>query len=203
MAIAAGETCNIYLYLPSDKRLTDADIYYLSVDQYENNYFYSNGTNEGAKLENDIVIQNMTVEDAGNTVYGGKIFYTLNIRNKGTGVYHYSIDTDLRDINLDRTSNSKRFIADIAPGEAVRIPMEINITANMRNRPLQIELTHRDGKEPVLTTSDEFKCAKGATFWHGDGTISGIPAANVISVPEDVLAAELSTAVTSLLHQWK
>ena len=194
VAIAAGETCNIYLYLPSDKRLTDADIYYLSVDQYENNYFYSNGTNEGAELENDIEIQNMTVEDAGNTVYGGKIFYTLNIRNKGTGVYHYSIDTDLRDINLDRTSNSKRFIADIAPGEAVSIPMEMNITANMRNRPLQIELTHRDGKEPVLTTSDEFKCAKGATFWHNDGTIRGIPAANVINVPEDVLAAELSTA---------
>ena len=197
VAIAAGETTNIYFYIPKEKTLTEADIYYLTVDHYSDNYFYSNGYNTGAELENDIEILNQTKNGDENTVYGGKIYYNINVTNIGSGTYHYTIDIALRDIARDKTSNDKRFIADIAPGETLTIPMQANIAKNMFGKTFQIEMAHKADKETVTTISQPFTCNKGAVLWLEDGEMCTLPSSSTLTVPENVVAAELSAAYTT------
>ena len=196
VAIAAGETTNIYLYISKDKPLKEGDIFYLSVDRFDGNHFYSNGTNEGAELSNVIAVRNMSEVDGENVVYGGKLAYDITLQNQGTGLYHYTVDIALRDITRDRTINGKRFIASIAPATTETFPTEIIPTNNMYGRVYQIEVTHMEGNTPITTKSAPFKLAKGAVLWYADGGMKTTAAATHFTVPEDVVAAELSTAFT-------
>lgn len=196
VAIAAGETTNIYFYISNDKPLQESDIFYLSVDYYDDHFFYSNGTNEGAELENEIEIKNMTEEDGNHIVYGGKIYYDIHVRNIGIGTYHYTLDIGLRDIARDKFNSNQRFIADIAPGETLTIPMQATIARNMFGKNFQIEMKHKAGKETVMTASPLFTCNKGAVIWSADGEMSTLAAAANLTVPENAVAAELSFAYT-------
>ena len=196
VAIGAGETTDIFLYLSKDRPLKESDIYYLTVDRFDQNYFYSNGINEGADMENAIEVKRLTEVDGEKVVYGGKLAYDIVLHNKGTGLYHYTVDITLHEITRDKTSANKRFIASVNPGDMESISTEITVTNNMFGKEYQVEVTHIDGSTPVTTKSVPFKLLKGAVLWYENGEVATTPASTNYTVPEGVVAAELSTAYT-------
>ena len=195
VAIEAGDTRTIYIYLPDGVSLNlEKDVYFLTVDNYVEQYFYSNVNNSNAELEKSLRVLNLT-ED-GQTVVGDKVMTELTITNQGSGEYHHFIYLTLCDEEGVNVSDEYKEVVDIQPGSTLR--QRIDLPINDYSRKAAVNATHIVGKNTnESVTSDMYVLEKGAVYWNTEGKLLTMPAEKIFVVPDDALAINLRAAYTS------
>ncbi len=195
VAIEEGETRTFFLYIPDGVSLNlEKDVFFLTVDNYEEQYFYSNVNNSCAEIEKSVRVLNL--KDDGQTIVGDKVMTELTITNKGTGEYHHFIYLSLCDEDGVNVSDEYREVVDIQPGSTLK--QRVDLSINDYTRMAAINATHYVGKKTSKSVmSDMLALEKGAVYWNAEGTLFTMPAEKIFVVPDDALAINLRTAYTA------
>ena len=195
VAITPGETRDFYIYLPDGVSLDlNKDVYFLTVDNYEFQYFYSNVVNTDAEIEKEIKVLNLT-ED-GSTIVGDKAMVDLTLKNVGTGEYHHFINVSLFDEEDKNVSDEFKEVIDIQPGETIRLAVHLPIKDY--DRMTLVKATHIvDKNTNVPVESEVFAVEKGAVYWNAKGQLKTLPHENTFIVPEEAVAINLRAAYST------
>lgn len=195
VAIKPDETCSVYIYLPDGVSLDlEKDVFFLTVDNYVEQYFYSNVSNNNADVVKDLKVLNLA--DDGHTIVGDRVMTELTVTNQGSGVYHHFIYMSLRDEEGINVSDEFKEVVDIQPGSSIL--MKIDLQIKDYTRIAAVNATHIEGKNTSKSlTSDMYALEKGAVYWNAEGKLLTMPAEKIFVVPDDALAINLRAAYTT------
>ena len=170
------------------------DLFYLSVDEYDTQYFYCSSTEtEVQDLETRIEILNLD-EETGEVV-GDRIMFNLMVNNIGSEEYDDYITLTLKD-NDDVIVSTDKMMMQLPAGEADTIYYEMPITDFTKQYVLTA--THlKNIYTPEDWSTDTLSVAKGGIYWIKDGTVKTQKAATKFVVPEEALAINLHNAYTT------
>ena len=194
IAVAAGETTQVAFYIPDGSSFSIYDVYYLSTDYFQDNWFYTNAILEGSDIVKTVKILNLA--DDGKTVYGSRVLCQIDVTNQGTGTYRHAITTDVRNMNNNNTNTVDKKFYEVPAGETIHLNFEISVTKAQRGIDFELTSTHTkaDGskQEDKLTYTPE----NGAVMWTGSGEISTAARQSTFVIPEGAAAADVATAYT-------
>ena len=169
------------------------DQFYLSVDEYDTQYFYSSLSETEANLEKHLEILNQN-EDTGEVI-GDRIICRLVVQNTGTEAYADYITITLKDEEDNVVSSEKTFL-ELGAGEETVLNYEVLLSDFTKNYVLTA--THMKNTYTWEETStDVLSVAKGGIYWTKDGNMKTQKAATKFVVPEEALAINLHNAYTS------
>ena len=183
----------IAVYIDDNHSLDiDKEAYFLSVDVYDDQYFYSNVTNEGTKLDCEIKVANLSEDQT--TIIGDKVMCTFNVTNEGEQQYkHYFV---MALINADgETVYSEKNLLHVPEKGSISVVGEIPLVEFGEGYRLSAS-AFEDKDVSVICTSDPYSVAKGAIYWTANGEIKTQLAADVFHVPDDALTINLRNAFT-------
>lgn len=169
------------------------DVFYLSVDDYDTQYFYCSLSN--ATIEMDKHFEILNPGETELSAVGDRIMLRLTLESKSNFDYENYVTTEL--------VNSQ--------GEVVQTISEVVELKSGATREFLYELPVSDFEQEyvVRTTHKEspktwgvdsisgVTVSRGAIYWTKDGTIKTKPAAANFKVPEDALAINVREAYTS------
>lgn len=195
VAIKPNETCSVYIYLPDGVSLDlEKDVFFLTVDNYVEQYFYSNVSNNDADIVKDLKVLNLA--DDGQTIVGDRVMTELTVTNQGSGLYHHFITMSLRDEDGVNVSDEFKEVVDLQPGTSIL--MKIDLYIKDYTRMAAVNAMHIEGKNTSKSvTSDMYALEKGAVYWNAEGKLRTMPAEKIFVVPDDALAINLRAAYTS------
>lgn len=184
---------SISLYIDEQHSLNlNKDIYFLSVDAYPDQYFYTNATNQGALLKGQLDILNLS-EDS-TAVVGDKVMCSVKLNNAGDGTYHHFVDISLVDEQGNEVKN--RSIIHIEKGDSLDIFVEL--TPKVFDKKYKVVLGTYEGMTLTAMCETAMRdVVKGAVYWTAQGKMMTMPAAQVFDVPEDAVAVNLRKAYTN------
>lgn len=167
--------------------------FYLSVDEYDTQFFYSSLSETEGILEKQIEILNQN-EETGEVI-GDRIICRLVVQNTGTEAYSDYITMTLKDEEDIVVSSEKTFL-ELDAGEETVLNYEIPLVDFTKNYVLTA--THMKNTYTWEETStDVLSVAKGGIYWTKDGSMKTQKAATKFVVPEEALAINLHNAYTS------
>ena len=196
VAIPAGAYDEVRLYVEDNaKLLTDNDIFYLSTDHYNREYFYTNGNAKNTNITKTINVLN--ADATKKIVYGNTIYYNVTMQNQGTQAYHHQLNVRLTVSNEDAPLYEQKNIVSVEPGETKVIPFSWQLADAEMNKSYFITAIHMNAnEEDVFGRTGVFTVQNGVTMWDSNGAVTTTPSASTITVPENVAAVDLRTAGT-------
>ena len=193
VVIEENSTRDISIYVDEGKSIDlENEVYFLSVDSYEDQFFYTNAFNEGAKLQGKVRFLN--ADDEQTAIVGDKVMCNVTLTNDGEGEYHHLVSVALVDDEGWEMGENK--IIGVAPGDSVNLAMEYKPDGFDKYYKVVVKAYEGD----VLTAIDEtpsMMLKKGAIYWVADGSMKTKVAEPNFVVPEDALAINLKVAYTS------
>ncbi len=194
LSFDASSSTTYQLYIDDDVDFDlQNDQFYLSVDEYDTQYFYSSLNETEGNLEKHIEILNQN-EETGEVI-GDRIICRLLVQNTGTEAYADQIMMTLKDEEGDVVSNEKTLL-ELGAGEETVLNYEIPLSDFTKRyvltaTHLKNTYTWEESSTDVLTV------AKGGIYWTKDGSMKTQKAATKFVVPEEALAINLHNAYTS------
>lgn len=193
MFFESGSNREFGIYVdPSKKFDMHADEFYLSVDEYDTHYFYTN-VSEGCHLDKQVELLNLS-EDLG-TIVGDRIMCRVKVSNNDEKAYNNYLTVSSLDSN-DNLEESHRELISLQPGESLVKEYDVPISDFTAEYALVVS-TKDNVYEWVSDTTEMKPVAKGAIYWTKDGVLKTMLAAKVFHVPEEALAINLHNAYTS------
>ena len=187
----SSRTFELYLGEEPDIDLT-ADTYYLSVDEYKSQYFYTNEQTDKADIAKTIEIRNLNAEET--TILGDRIMCEISLTNDGEQNYDNTFILSMADTegNIDEVT---RETLQLAPGETVTKYLEIPMTDFYLGREIFLKASHLNGNYIwVSDSTDKYHTAKGAIYWTKEGEVKTKEAAYNFRVPEEAVAINIRNA---------
>ncbi|MBO4820762.1 MAG: C10 family peptidase [Prevotella sp.] len=192
-AIEPNSTRDIAIYVDNDHSIDlDNEVYFLSVDSYEDQFFYTNAYNEGAQLQCRVDFLNL--DDEGTAIVGDKVICNVTVANNGVGEYRHFVGVNL--VNEQGEEMSENKIVSIPSGDYVTLGMQFKPSAF--DKSYKVVVKGFEGN--VLKTIEEtpaLMLLKGAIYWVADGSMKTKKAESNFVVPDDALAINLKVAYTS------
>lgn len=193
MFFESGSNREFGIYVdPSKKFDMHADEFYLSVDEYDTHYFYTN-VSEGCHLDKQIELLNLS-DDLG-TIVGDRIMCRVKVSNNDEKAYNNYLTVSSLDSN-NNLEESHRELISLQPGESLVKEYDVPISDFTAEYALVVS-TKDNVYEWVSDTTEMKPVAKGAIYWTKDGVLKTMLAAKVFHVPEEALAINLHNAYTS------
>lgn len=195
MAVDANSRRTFELYIDSSKDFDiDNDTYYLSVDEYDTQYFYCNRT-DGDEMLLDKEIEVLNYGEDSMTVVGNRVMCKFTVANNtqqtvGTPVVFALVDNMGRmtasytlDVNLQAESDTVVFL---------------DFPINDYNSQYQV-VSHHQKRENCLeeVATEVFDVAEGAIYWTKEGDVKTLSKTSVLQVPDDAVAINLRGAYGS------
>ncbi len=182
------------LFIPEDQSLNlSKDKYYLSVDYYDTQYFYTNEKVAKDNLHKQVVIENLS-ED-GQAIVGDRVMGHFTVRNDGSTGYNGVVKLTLGD-DLDNITRIWSDTLDIASGDSIVIPFEYLMSDTLRQYCLRT--IHQTGTYSwSCDSTGMLRLTKGAIYWTRTGELKVKTAAPKFQVPEEALAIILGNAYVS------
>ena len=181
------------LFIPDGQTLNlTKDRFYLSVDEYDTQYFYTNDNATQANLSKRVDIYNL--DDDLTTIVGDRLMGRLVVSNNGKTAYEGVVKFNLGD-KLDNITPLWSDTVSIASGDSIVIPIEQMLDGTDEFRILSI---HQTGNYSwSCDSTDVYDVAKGAIYWTKTGEMSVIKSSSsTFQVPEDALAIILANSYT-------
>ena len=168
------------------------DIYYLSVDEYDTQYFYSSVSNASIDLDKTFEIVNVGAEP--HSVVGDRIMLRLTLENKSIVEYDNYVTTELVDETDNHVVQTISEVVKLDVGEMTEFMYEILLSdADYESgKTFRLRSTH---KKNLSTWEGDsitgLTVHKGAIYWTKEGEIKTMLAAANFKVPEEALAINL------------
>ncbi len=195
VAIEPNSTRNISIYVDKEHSLNlENEVFYLSVDYFNNVYFYTNVYNQDAELSCGIDVLNLSEDKA--TIIGEKAICNVKLSNSGTGDYHHFFKLSLQDEEGNAAENVYQEILDLKAGESEMMTIELPIP-EFESKYTVVATIYVDNDENALWKSESYEVAQGAIYWNAEGAMKTCLAQDVLTVPDDALAILLRNAYTS------
>ena len=192
VAIEKNSTRDIAIYVDNEHSIDlENEVYFLSVDYYEDQYFYTNAFNEGANLKGKVKLLN--ADDEQTAIVGDKVMCDITVANEGEKDYHHLLSVALVDKEGNETINNR--IVNIDAGDSITYGVEFK--SGNYDEPYKVLIKAYEGE--VLKAIDEtpaLTMSKGALYWIADGTMKTKKAEDVFVVPDDALAINMKVAYT-------
>ena len=193
--VSSPQTSDLYeLYIPESKDFDPAkDIFFLSVDEYSDQYFYTNAPTDTFLIAKRVEVLNL--DDDGSTIVGDRIMCQVTLKNEGEKDFHDAFVMKLTD---DRHNFTEVWAdtLDIAAGDSLVRYLEIPLTDF--DCTYGLRMAHHNGAYSWTTdTAGMYAVAKGGIYWTKDGTLKTQKAERIFKVPEEALAIILCNAYTS------
>ena len=193
--VSSPQTSDLFeLYIPETETFDlENDRFFLSVDKYADQYFYSNEPADTFDIAKNVEIINRG-ED-GTTIVGDRVMCRMTLRNEGKADFHDAIVVTLIDDRRNLTEMWRDTVT-IAAGDSLSRYMEIALTDF--DCKYGIRMAHHNGAYSwTADTAGMYSVAKGAIYWTKDGSIKTQVAARNFQVPEEALAIILGNAYTT------
>ena len=195
MMVDANTRNTFYLFVnPEEGFDINNDTFFLSVDGYSSQYFYTNKTSASdTNLQKTIEVENLNEES--NSLVGDKIICRMTVKNNAQSDFNDDVTFSLIDNfgNIVYTSKVKMMLN--ASQDTV---MTYEFPVSAYDRQYQVAANHNVNSYLVDSyTTPLYDVVRGAVYWNKDGELKTKLAANVFEVPEDALAVILRTAYTS------
>lgn len=194
IAVENGETVDIAFYLSSDSPFSIYDVYYLSTDYFQDNWFYTNAHLEGSDLVKTVKILNMSDD---GIVYGSKALCQIDVTNRGTGVYQHAITTEMKSTATSSSNTIAKSFYEVPAGESIRLYYEVPITKAQRNKEYELVSTHTLPDGTLMEDKVTFVPKNGAVIWNGKGEISTAAQQSTFATPEEAAAIDIATAYST------
>ncbi len=190
----SGSNLEFGIYVdPSKKFDMYADEFYLSVDEWNTHYFYTNLSEEECHLDKQVELLNLS-EDL-STIVGDRIMCRVKISNNDEKAYNNYLTVSSLDSN-DNLEESNRELICLLPGDSLVKEYDVPISDFTAEYALVVSTKH-NVHEWESDTTEMRPVAKGAIYWTKDGELKTMLAAKVFHVPEEALAINLHNAYTS------
>ena len=195
MAVDANTMRSFQLYVDESKQFDiENDVFYLSIDEYDTQYFYCNkAKQDDVLLEKNLEILNLS-EDS-TTIVGDRALCKITITNNDTK----EVDTDLTLTIIDdmgRIAGAYPLEVKLAEGADTIAWYEIPLTEY--DRKYKVVASHRKNEYALDETSTAlYNVAEGAFYWVKDGSIRTQEAEKNFKVPEEALAINLRGAYST------
>ena len=191
--IEENSTRDISIYVDDDHSIDLAnEVYFLSVDSYEDQFFYTNAYNDGAQLQSRVDILNL--DDDATAIVGDKVMCNVVLENNGVGEYHHFVSATL--VNEQGEEMAGNQIVSIAPGDSVTLGMEFK--PGVFDQSYKVIVKAYEGSElKTIEETPALTLQKGAIYWVADGSVRTKKAEPNFVVPDDALAINMKVAYTS------
>ena len=194
ISFESGTSRDFSIYVDKSKKFDPyADEFYLSVDEYNTQYFYTNLSEEESPLEKSIEILNLS-ED-GTTIVGDRAMCRVTVTNVGEKRYKNYLTLSTIDSN-DLTTEVECELIELQPGASLVRQYEAPISDYTVDYSLMAS-HHRTLYTWVNDTTEVKHVSKGAIYWTKDGQLKTKVAEGVFEVPEEAVAINLRGAYTS------
>lgn len=172
----------------------ERDTFYLSVDEYDTQYFYCNVTEEDdVLLDKQIDILNLS--DDSTKIVGDRILCKLTLTNNSEKDFNDVVKFTLIDV-MGNLLCSYDVNAALSVGQDTVISYDIPVTSF--DTKYQLSACHkRNSYANDEYSTDYIDVVKGAIYWTAEGKIKTMYAANNFVVPEEAVAINLRNAYTS------
>lgn len=195
MSVDANTRRSFELYVDSAKDFDiENDIFYLSVDEYDTQYFYCSKTYDSElHLDKGVEVLNLGEEDA--TVVGNKVMCKFTVSNQNKKTVKTPVEFAMVD-KMGHVVDSYSLNVNLKAVSDTVIFLEFPI--NDYDKQYQVVASHQK-RENCLeeVVSQMFDVEPGAIYWTKDGEMKTLLAARVFTVPEDAVAINLRGAYTS------
>ena len=172
----------------------ERDTFYLSVDEYDTQYFYCNVSEEDdVLLDKQIDILNLS--DDSTKIVGDRILCNLTLTNNSEKDFNDVVKFSLIDM-MGNLLCSYDVNAALAVGQDTIISYDIPVTSF--GTKYQLTACHkRNSYENDEYSTGYMDFVRGAIYWTAEGKIKTMYAANNFVVPEEAVAINLRNAYTS------
>ncbi len=172
----------------------ERDTFYLSVDEYDTQYFYCNVSDEDdVLLDKQIDILNLS--DDSTKIVGDRILCKLTLTNNSEKDFNDVVKFSLID-TMGNIVCSYDVNAALAVGQDTTISYNIPLTT-FDTKYLLTACHKRNSHTNDEYSTDYIDMVKGAIYWTAEGDIKTMYAANNFVVPEEAVAINLRNAYTS------
>ncbi len=193
MFFESGSNREFGIYVdPSKKFDMHANEFYLSVDEYDTHYFYTN-LSEGCHLDKQVELLNL--DEDHSTIVGDRIMCRVKVSNNDEKAYNNYLTVSSLDSNDNLEESHREFIS-LLPGDSLVKEYDVPISDFTAEYALVVS-TKDNVYEWESDTTEMKPVAKGAIYWTKDGVLKTMLAAKVFHVPEEALAINLHNAYTS------
>lgn len=194
MSIPAGTNTQFDLYIPPEKDFDiQGDQFYLSVDEYDSQYFYSNSDDNVFDIGKDIEVINL--DEASQTIVGDRILCKVTFTNNDAKDYDKAVMLSLVREGAGETVVDSCLVC-IKKGTSEEKYYEIPLTDFSVK--YQLKASHRRNVYSWAEQStDAYHASEGAIYWTSQGDVFVQLAASTITVPEEAAAANVRNAYTS------
>ena len=191
--IEANSTRDISIYVDNDHSIDlDNEVYFLSVDNYEDQYFYTNAYNDGAQLQCRVDFLNLDEDET--VIVGDKVICNVTVANNGVGEYRHLVSVNL--VNEQGEEMAENQIVSIPSGDSVTLGMVFKPGAF--DKSYKVVVRGYEGSElKTIEETPALMLQKGAIYWVADGSMKTKKAESNFVVPDDALAINLKVAYTS------
>jgi hypothetical protein len=172
----------------------DNDVFYLSVDEYDNQYFYcSKSTQENVLVEKKVEILNL--DEDSTTIVGDRALCKLTVTNNNAEDTEVEMTVSLVD-DMGRIVGTQQLCDNLEAGADTVVYHEIPLTDYERK--YMVVVSHRKNEYTIdESTTSLYNVAQGAFYWTKDGSMKTMLAAKNLKVPEEALAIHLRGAYSS------
>ncbi len=195
MSVDANSRRTFELYIDSSKDFDiDNDTYYLSVDEYDTQYFYCNKT-DGDELLLDKEIEVLNMGEDSLTIVGNRVMCKFTLSNHT----QQPVETPVLFAMVDKMGRmTASYTLDVNLKAEADTVVFLDFPINDYNSQYQV-LTHHQKRENCLdeVVTDVFDVAEGAIYWTKEGDVKSILKTSVLQVPEDAVAINLRGAYGS------
>ncbi len=193
VCIEENTSRDIAIYIDGDHPLDiNNEVYFLSTDFYEDQYFYSNVSNEGTQLGCEIFVSNLS--DDKTTIIGDKILCSFDVSNTGDQFYKHYFTMALVNADGEKVYADRNLLYVPQKGMTT-VSGELPLTEFGDGYRL-VALAYVGKEEVTVFSSEPYRIAQGAIYWTAGGDIRTKLADEVFEVPDDALAINLRNAFT-------
>lgn len=195
MSVDANSRRTFELYIDSSKDFDiDNDTYYLSVDEYDTQYFYCNRTDDDELLL-DKEIEVLNLGEDGTTIVGNRVMCKFTVSNHT----QQAIETPVVFAMMDKMGRmTASYSLDVHLQAEADTVVFLDFPINDYNSQYQV-VTHHQKRMNCLeeVATEMFDVAEGAIYWTKDGDVKTMLKASVLQVPDDAVAINLRGAYGS------
>lgn len=183
------------LYIPEDQTFDPTkNTFYLSVDPYDSQYFYTNAATGQSNIHKQVIIDNLN--DDGSAIVGDRVMGRFVVRNDHSETYDGTLRLTLADDrdNIDVIYSNQM---SITPADSIVVSFEYPISDI--DRTYRLRAIHQTGATMwACDSTDALSVSKGAIYWNRLGEIKVAEGSSAtFQVPEEALAIILGNAYTT------
>ena len=195
MSVDANSRRTFELYVDSSQVFDiDNDTYYLSVDEYDTQYFYCNRT-DGEETLLDKTIEVLNYGEDSLAVVGNRVMCKFTVSNPT----QQTVETPVVFAMVDKMGRmTASYSMDVNLKAGADTVFFLDFPINDYNSQYQV-VTHHQKRENCLeeVSTEVFDVAEGAIYWTNDGDVKTMLKTSVLQVPDDAVAINLRGAYGS------